>query len=163
VLEACPDATFAIAGDGPSRRALVRRAAQLVGPRAVFLGWVEDLKALYGAMDVVVLTSRLEGTPLALMEAGAAAVPVVGTRVGGVPDVIVHGETGALVDAGDDGAVAREIVALLDDPARARRMGERAATRIRIRFSAQAMADGVEEIYRRLVERRLRPSRVRAR
>ena len=84
VLAARPDATFVLAGDGELRDRLQREAIELLGDRVRFLGWVHDLPALYAAFDVVVLTSKLEGTPVALIEAAAAGRPVVATNVGGV-------------------------------------------------------------------------------
>jgi glycosyltransferase involved in cell wall biosynthesis len=75
------DATFVIAGDGELRGSVEQRARVLLGDRVRFLGWVEDLPKLYAALDVVVLTSRNEGTPMSLIEAGAAGRPVVATAV----------------------------------------------------------------------------------
>jgi glycosyltransferase involved in cell wall biosynthesis len=111
------DVTFVVAGDGELRGALEERARGLLGDRVVFTGWIQDLPTLYAAMDVVVSTSRNEGTPVALIEAGAAGKPVVATRVGGVPDVVRDGHTGDLVDAGDAEGVAVRVGRLLDDPA----------------------------------------------
>jgi glycosyltransferase involved in cell wall biosynthesis len=148
------DVTFAIAGDGELRERLERRAMDLVGPRAVFLGWVDDLPTLYGALDVVALTSRLEGTPLSLIEAGAAGRPAVATRVGGVADVVRDDETGYLVDPMDAPAVARRLLELLEEPRRAGSMGASARRHIRRRFSTEAMVDGVAQIYRDVLARR---------
>ena len=99
----------------------------MLGDRVRFLGWVQDLPALYGAIDVVALTSRSEGTPVALIEAAASGTPVVATGVGGVPDVVRDRETGLLVPPRDPVAVAAQLVTLLEDPQGARRMGEEGA------------------------------------
>ena len=103
-----PGATFVVAGDGDLRGRLEARARSLLGDRVRFLGWVTDLPLLYGALDVVVLTSRNEGTPVALIEAGAAGLPSVATRVGGVPEVVRDGETGYVVAEGDVAALAAD-------------------------------------------------------
>ena len=87
-----PDVSFVVAGDGALRESLEATARSLLGTRIRFLGWATDLPVLYGALDVVVLTSRNEGTPVALIEAGAAGRPVVATDVGGVAEVI-HGQS----------------------------------------------------------------------
>src|SRR5207245_2820341 len=83
-----PEAHFVVAGDGALRPAMESSAKEMLGDRVHFLGWATDLPALYGALDVVVLTSRNEGTPVALIEAAAAGRPVVATAVGGVPAVV---------------------------------------------------------------------------
>jgi glycosyltransferase involved in cell wall biosynthesis len=149
-----PDVFFVIAGDGESRNKLHARAEQMLGARVRFLGWVFDLPALYSALDVVVLSSRNEGTPVALIEAGAASKAVVATRVGGVPDVVRHGKTGALVHAGDADEMASEILALLDAPDRARAMGAAAREWVRDRFSAERLVQDVAALYRDLLAQR---------
>jgi glycosyltransferase involved in cell wall biosynthesis len=121
-----PDAVFVVAGDGDLRGALEARARRLLGDRVRFLGWATDLPVLYGALDIVVLTSRNEGTPVALIEAGAAGRPTVATDVGGVPEVVRDGETGFVEPAGDAAALAARVGLLLDDPERAAAMGRAA-------------------------------------
>jgi glycosyltransferase involved in cell wall biosynthesis len=147
---------FAIVGDGELRDRLAPRAAELLGDRVTFTGWVEDLPTLYAALDVVVLTSRNEGTPVALIEAAAAAKPVVATRVGGVPEVVLDGRTGALVAPGDAAGVAREIVRLLDDAKVARARGNAARAHVRDRFSARRLEEDMDFLYRELLEGSIR-------
>ena len=113
VATAVPDATFVLAGDGELRERLQAEATALLGDRVRFLGWVDDLPSLYSAFDVVALTSRLEGTPVSLIEASAAGKPVVATNVGGVGDVVRDGNTGLLVPPRDPIAVAADV---LDPP-----------------------------------------------
>ena len=99
VLLERPDVVFAIAGDGELRAMLEAEAHRVLGERVRFLGWVFDLALLYAALDVVVLTSLNEGTPVALIEAMAAGRPVVATDVGGVAEVVrddPNGDAGAL-------------------------------------------------------------------
>ncbi len=153
ILETHPGVTFAVAGDGPSR-ADVDAAAAKLGERVVMLGWVQDLPALYAALDVVALSSRNEGTPVSLIEAGAARRPVVSTRVGGVPQVVVDGETGLLVPAQDAAAFAGAVGALLDDPARAAAMGAAGRAHVRERFDAERLARDLIELYEELLGRR---------
>jgi glycosyltransferase involved in cell wall biosynthesis len=146
-----PDATFVLAGDGELRDRLQARARELLGDRAVFLGWVHDLSALYGAMDVVALTSRLEGTPVALIEAAASGTPVVATNVGGVREIVRDRTSGLLVPPHDPAAVAANLVALLEDPEGARRMGEEGATWVRGRFSDERLARDLDALYSELL------------
>lgn len=151
-----PDAAFVVAGDGELRPALEARARSLLGDRVRFLGWVEDLPALYAALDVVVLTSRNEGTPVSLIEAGAAGRPVVATRVGGVSEVVDDGVTGWLVSPGDDVALAARVAGLLDRPEEAAAFGQAAKAHVAERFSAARTVEAHAELYRELLERRHR-------
>jgi glycosyltransferase involved in cell wall biosynthesis len=154
VAQAVPDATFVLAGDGELRERLQSLARALLGDRVKFLGWVDDLPTLYGAFDVVALTSRLEGTPVALIEASASGTPVVATNVGGVSDVVRDGNTGLLVPPRDPVAVAANVVTLLQDPEGARRMGEEGARWVQGRFSDRRLADDLSELYRELLARK---------
>jgi glycosyltransferase involved in cell wall biosynthesis len=148
-----PDVSFVIAGDGELRGSLEQRARRLLGDRVRFLGWVEDLPKLYAALDVVVLTSRNEGTPISLIEAGAARRPVVATAVGGVPEVVQDGRTGWLVPEGDGQAIAARVLDLLEDPGSARAFSEAARALVVARFSAARMVADHAALYEELLER----------
>lgn len=149
-----PDATFVVAGNGVLRRELERKGRALLGDRVVFPGWVRDLEALYAALDVIVLTSLNEGTPVALIEAGASGRPVVATRVGGVPDVVRDGLTGMLVPARSPEAVATEILRLLDNPDVARAYGAAGRRLASQRFGGSEPVAYLADLYRRLLESR---------
>lgn len=111
-----PGAHLAVLGDGELRDGLVSLAAELqIESRVHFLGWWQDMPAALADVDLVVLTSRNEGTPLSLIEAGAAGVASVATAVGGVPQVVIDGHTGVLVAPGDPVAVATAVRRLLED------------------------------------------------
>ena len=113
-------------------------------------GCAEEAARLYRAFDAFVLSSRTEGTPIALFEAMAAEVPIVATRVGGVPDVV--GETEAwLVDPEDSQAIARALAAIRADPAEARRRCEAARRRLEEDFSLEPWIERYEDLYRSLV------------
>jgi glycosyltransferase involved in cell wall biosynthesis len=142
-----PDLTVVVAGDGELRAELERTARTLLGERVRFLGWVHDLPTLYRALDVVVLTSRNEGTPVTLIEAAAAGRPAVATRVGGVGEVVRDGETGLLARPGDDSAIARLIGSLLDDRARAEALGSAARNWVRERYSADRLVGDMAALY----------------
>src|SRR5207248_11124779 len=101
-----PDARFLLIGDRERRAELDRLVAQLGLQAAVTIGWRRDMPRVYADLDVVALTSRNEGSPVSLIEALASARPVVSTAVGGVSEVVVDGETGPTVPAGDAAAVA---------------------------------------------------------
>jgi glycosyltransferase involved in cell wall biosynthesis len=149
-----PDAVFVFAGQGPARReleALARRNG-LAG-RIRFLGWRVDVPALVSACDVFVLPSLYEGTPLALLEAMAAAKPVIATRIPGISEMVSHGQTGVLVEPADPVALASSIRSLLGDPAERLRLGLAAEQIVRTRFNAAAMTRDVVDLYKQLAGR----------
>ena len=129
LLRDVPDVRFVIVGDGELRDELRASAeARALGSRLVWAGFRRDMPDVYFASDVVAQTSDNEGTPVALIEAQAAGVPVVTTAVGGVASAVLDGETGRITAVGDDAAMAAAIAGYLDDArpaARARRAGAR--------------------------------------
>jgi glycosyltransferase involved in cell wall biosynthesis len=144
-----PEAHFVIAGDGPLRQELVALAEDLgLRDRVHFLGFRSDASALMGSLDVLVVPSLTEGSPLVTLEAMAAGVPVVASAVGGIPDQVRHGKEGLLVPPGDTGAMGDAIVALLRDPARARSLGEAGRRRATSEFSHAVMVRRIEDVYR---------------
>lgn len=151
------DVSFVVAGDGSLRGSLEAEAKSLLGNRIRFLGWATDLPVLYGALDVVVLTSRNEGTPVALIEAGAAGRPVVATDVGGVAEVVRDGASGFVVPPGDAAALAARVGTLLDDPEAARAMGLAGREWVRARFSSERLVDDLTALYSELVARAAPP------
>jgi glycosyltransferase involved in cell wall biosynthesis len=147
----CPDARFVIAGDGERRAELEALAAELgMGERTHFLGFRSDLARLYADLDAVVLCSRNEGLPVTLIEALAAARPVISTEVGAVRDLVEPGRTGLLVPSGDAAALAEGIVALLDDTAAAARMGEAGRAHVYPRLSIDRLERDIRGLYREL-------------
>jgi glycosyltransferase involved in cell wall biosynthesis len=111
------------------------------------VGWLSDLREFYEAVDVVVLTSANEGTPISLIEAGAAGRPVVSTRVGGVADVVDHGSSGYVVDSSPE--VARAVIELVTHPGLARRMGAAGRRRVLARYDSARLAADLISIYER--------------
>ncbi|HVF12578.1 MAG TPA: glycosyltransferase family 4 protein [Actinomycetota bacterium] len=142
-----PKARFVVAGDGELREKLERRARTLLGDRVHFTGWVSDLKTMYSALDLVMLTSRNEGTPLSLIEAAASARPTVATNVGGVRDVVREGVTGYLAPAGNVAELSRRAVEVLRRPEQARQMGNAGREWVRRRFSAERLSTDIQELY----------------
>jgi glycosyltransferase involved in cell wall biosynthesis len=143
---------FLIAGDGELRTELEATAKRLgIDDRVRFLGWRRDLAAIYGASQVFLLTSRNEGTPVALIESLAAGVPVVSTDVGGVRDVVGNDETGLIAPFGDAIGLADRVLQLLDAPARARTMGLRGRESVLKRYSIDRLVNDVEALYRDLL------------
>jgi glycosyltransferase involved in cell wall biosynthesis len=142
-----------VAGDGPDRPALERRAAALgISERLHWLGVTPNISRCFSAFDCFALSSRTEGTPIALFEAIAAGVPVVASAVGGVPDVVSQGEA-ILVPPDDPPAFARALRDVaLDSPGAADRAA-RAMARLHTERSIGPWLDEYEAMYRRLVSR----------
>ncbi len=145
-------ALFLVVGDGELRGELEGRANELgIRDRTRFLGWRRDLLTIYGATDLFMLTSRNEGTPVALIESLASGVPGVSTDVGGVRDVIESGEIGLLAPFGDARGLAESVLTLLSDPERRREMGERGRRAMIARYDAGSLVESVERLYRDLL------------
>ncbi len=140
-----------IAGDGPLLEPLRRLIAQLqLTERIHLLGLQQDMPWLYGELDLVVSSSHSEAMPLNLMEAMASGVPVVATRVGGVPDVVEHGECGWLVAPGDAEDIAARCASLLGDAELRREFGARARTRAQDRLNLTHSMDRIAHLFTRL-------------
>lgn len=144
-------------GRGPRREnvAALAEAAGVAG-QIRFAGFRDDLHEWLGSFDFCVHPALKEGLGVAALQAGAAGVPVVGGKAGGIPEVIDDRRTGILCPPGDAGAVAAAIAQLLQDPDAARAMGRRARERVESRFSVDAMVEGNLEVYRRVVSARRR-------
>jgi len=148
-----PGCHFVVVGDGERRAELQELVGRLgLGQHVRFLGWRADLPRIYGDLDVVVLSSRNEGSPVSLIEAMAAARSVVATRVGGVPDLVEDGVTGLLAPPGDPEALAGAMMALLSDRERRRTMGEAGRKRVYPAFSAERLVQDIDRLYTELLE-----------
>jgi glycosyltransferase involved in cell wall biosynthesis len=133
---------------GAYHRELEQRAAAAgVGARVVFLGYREDVASILAAANLLVLPSHDEGLPLVVLEAMAAGRPVVATPVGGTPELVVDGETGLLVPAGDAHALAAALDTLLADGARAAALGAAGRRRFEERFTLDTMTRRLLAIY----------------
>jgi glycosyltransferase involved in cell wall biosynthesis len=157
----CPAARWVFVGDGQMRAELERTRASLQLDGVVhFVGVREDMPAVYNELDALLCSSHTEGMPLVLMEAMASALPVVASRVGGVPELVAHGESGWLVADGDFEDMAGCLAALLDDAALARRFGAAARQRIVAQFGIDAAAERVGTLLERVAAEAERPLRV---
>ncbi len=148
-----PSLQVVIVGDGPERPRLEARAADLgLGGLAHFAGRRprHDLANLLDALDVAVLTSDFEATPLTLLEFMAAAKPIVATRVGGIPGLVEDAVEAILVPPRDPSAVADAVRALLADPRRRSELGARARQRQRDAYDFEAMVRSLEQLYESL-------------
>jgi glycosyltransferase involved in cell wall biosynthesis len=153
VLVRQPATVFAFAGDGPQRERLNSRAHELGAAHAVhWLGYDTRLPELLSAADVVVLPSRDEGLPLALLEAMALGRPIVATTAGGMCEAIDDGREGLIVDAARPAELAEAIVRLCSDAHMAGQLGARAQARVRRQFSLDQAADRLAAVYDELLD-----------
>ncbi|WP_162909971.1 glycosyltransferase family 4 protein [Aggregatilinea lenta] len=143
-----PDVRFAIVGDGELRADLEARVEAL-GLRdvVIFTGWQHDLRAAYSDMDALVISSLNEGTPVSVIEALAAGVPVVATAVGGIPDLLRHGQYGRLVPVDDPAALADAVCAALVDTD----AYDAVQSAILAQYGIERLADDLAALYRDLL------------
>ncbi|CBE70056.1 MAG: glycosyltransferase family 4 protein [Candidatus Methylomirabilis oxygeniifera] len=148
--DAFPRARLIIAGNGPARPALERQTAELGLAESVdFIGWVAPHKVpgLMNTTTVVVMPSRREGFGLVALEAALMARPIVATRVGGLPEVVAHNETGLLVEPDDSKALAEAISALIIDRNMAAQMGQAGRRWARKMFCWERCVDAYAALY----------------
>ncbi|MCY3023726.1 MAG: glycosyltransferase [Planctomycetota bacterium] len=145
---------LALAGSGEEEESLRGEARRRgMEGRVHFLGFVADLRALWGASAVALFASEAEGLCTALIEAQGAALPAVVTRAGGMVEVVADGESGYVVEIGDTAAMAAALVKLAGDEKLRRRLGLVGARRVRAKFAMDAMVDGVLQVYRSVCSR----------
>jgi glycosyltransferase involved in cell wall biosynthesis len=149
-------ARLLVLGAGPLEAELVALAAQLgLGRRVQFMGFEPNVERLMQAADGFVLSSRYEGLPMVLLEAGACAVPAVATDVPGTREVLIEGVNGLLAKAHDPHNLRDAMTRLMCMPAEERyAMGERARRRVRDEFSLESMLDRWERLYEELLGRK---------
>jgi glycosyltransferase involved in cell wall biosynthesis len=154
VRERHSDIRLVILGEGPMRTELERLVRELQLTDVVTMPGRRDARPWFAAARAFVLSSRYEGFPNALGEAMSAGVPVVATRCpSGPEEMVVHGESGLLVDVGSIDALAAAILEVLDDPERARRFGQSAQVRARESFSPEKIWDQWERVFQAAVAR----------
>ena len=145
-------ARFVVVGDGVLRPEMEAHARALgIADRVTFTGWRRDLPRIYPDLDVLVVSSRNEGTPVSAIEAMAAGCPVVATRVGGLPDLIEDGKTGHLVPSEDPPALAAAILRVLRDREAAQQMARVARESASQRFRAERLIGDIKCLYSELL------------
>ncbi|QDU87440.1 GDP-mannose-dependent alpha-(1-6)-phosphatidylinositol monomannoside mannosyltransferase [Pirellulimonas nuda] len=149
------DARFLVIGDGPRRAELEALAQELgLADYVCFLGNRDDVPRVIGATDVMTLTSRIEASPVSILEAMAVGRPVVATRVGSVAETVTEGQTGCLVDSDDQAAMVDRVAELLCDPLRAEAYGRAGRTWVVQQRSLSVMVEGYEELLEDLYQRK---------
>lgn len=156
-VKAAPNARLLIAGIGDQEQE-IRDLAQKLCPTGTvhFAGWVEDMNSFYHALDVNMLTSISETFSYAITEGARMHCATICTPVGGLPKVVIDGQTGYLVAVGDHETMANRMIALARDPGLRARLGSAIYEKVKTEFSVESMAERQEAIYRTVLNRRER-------
>ncbi len=151
IMARCPEARFLLFGKGPLEEEIRRQCSRIgIADQVIFAGFRHDLARILPCLDVVVHPATLEGLGVSLLQAAAAGVPIVASRVGGIPEVVMDGFSGILIDPEDTGELVNSVTRLLSEPELARLLGER-GRRIAIEdFSIDAMVKRYLYLYRDL-------------
>jgi glycosyltransferase involved in cell wall biosynthesis len=156
VVHEAPEARFVILGEGELRQDLEQRVRRLhLGQHVVLAGFRPEVLGLLKGLDLFVMSSVTEGLGSALLDAMAAGKPIVATRAGGIPEVVVDGETGVLVAPRDSHDLAAAMLSLLRDPERRIRLARAGRARVVRQFSVDRMVEGTLGVYERLAGRSL--------
>lgn len=156
------DARLLIVGEGPDQDMLAALAEELgVTALVFFAGYQGDTRPYFGAMDILVHPPATEAFGLVLAEAMFARLPVVATRVGGIPDVVADGETALLVSPGQPEALAEAIIRLARDPAERATMGEAGLARARAKFGADRYAQTIDKLYTEVLAAKMQTAKGR--
>jgi glycosyltransferase involved in cell wall biosynthesis len=154
ILEAVPETRFIILGRGNEEKSMREKAKRLgIAPYIIFAGYQEEVDRYYSIMDVSVLTSLSEGLSITLLESMNYGLPVVVTRVGGNPELVVDGQTGYLVPPRDPASFAARVVELLQNPSLRSSMGEAGYRRIRENFRIDGVAERYLDVYDELLRK----------
>jgi glycosyltransferase involved in cell wall biosynthesis len=156
IVSAVPSARFLFVGGGNEEEALLEKARMLgIESYLVFAGYTKEIDRYYEIMDISVLNSFSEGLSITLLESMGYGIPVVATRVGGNPELVMEGETGYLVPVNSHGLLADRIVKLLINPELRRSMGEEGRRRIERKFRMRNVANQYLEVYKELLSGRV--------
>lgn len=150
-----------IIGDGEERATIEQLATELglsfnnqnLKEKNVltFTSWIKDIDVSNAGMDVIALTSNNEGTPVSLIEAQASGKPIVSTRVGGISDIVIEGETALLSEVGDDKALAENLLRLVESSELRKRMSVRGNEFVRTKYSYRRLCNDMSQLYNKLL------------
>jgi glycosyltransferase involved in cell wall biosynthesis len=145
-----------IVGDG-SERLNIEKQAEIInqehGELIAFTSWIEDVAPFNHAMDIICLSSKNEGTPVSLIEAQAAGVPVISTNVGGVKDIVAHGKTGFIIEANDLKSYADKLIELIENEPLRNKMSENGWQHVGEKYHYTRLVRNIEDYYMQLLQK----------
>ncbi len=151
-----PNMSLLLAGDGPLKSELMKRAKKLgLADKILFLGYVNNIPQVIDVFDVFVLPSLKEGFPWVILEAMASRKAIVATEVGGIPEMILDGESGILIRPGDIDSLISGIHKILIDPQLREKLGRNARKRVERQFTLKRMIEETEILYDKLIRKRV--------
>ena len=149
ILVSCPDARFLLFGKGPLEKEIQLSCEHTrIADKVIFCGFRNDLDRILPCLDLVVHPAEMEGLGVSLLQAAAAGVPIIASRIGGIPEIVHDGLNGYLVEAGDVSGLTGRVTTILAEPEKARRLGSAGLKMVQSRFSIGAMVDGNLSVYR---------------
>jgi len=152
VTKRFPDAQLLFVGDGKIKEELLAKVSELgLSKNVIFIPSIQDTSSVLALMDVFVMCSLAEGLGLSIMEAQGMGVPVIATRVGGIPELVKDNQTGILVGPQDSASIAKAIISLLEDRQSARQLGVNAQKNIRENFTLENMITKTEKVYESVI------------
>ncbi len=147
-----PKICVLVVGEGPQKEELRELAIRIgLDKTVIFTGFRQDIPQVLNTLDVFVLASHREGLGVALLEAACSGRAIIGSNVGGIPEIVKDGETGLLVPPADAKALAEKLTYLLDHPEHAQRLGSHARAFVKEKFSLESMVRGYVELYEELL------------
>ena len=152
ILVSCPDARFLLFGKGPLEKEIRRLCEHnRIANKVIFGGYRNDLERILPCLDLVVHPAEMEGLGVSLLQAAAAGIPIIASRVGGIPEIVHDGLNGYLVEAGDVSGLTGRVATILAEPEKARRLGTAGLKMVQSRFSTGAMVTGNLSVYRDVI------------
>ena len=152
VVQKFPEAHLLVVGKGKLERELKGLTAHLgLNKHVTFTGFRDDVGAFMNIFDMLVVSSTGEGLTATIVDALALEIPVVATKAGGIPEIIVNGETGSLVPPANSEALASGIICALNNYDKAKEMAKRGRIKVKENFSADAMVEGTLRVFEKLI------------
>jgi len=149
ILVSWPDARFLLFGKGPLEKEIQRLCEHnRIADKVIFGGYRDDLERILPCLDLLVHPAEMEGLGVSLLQAAAAGIPIVASRVGGIPEIVHDGLNGYLVEAGDVSGLTGRVTTILAEPEKARRLGSAGLKMVQSLFSTGAMVNGNLSVYR---------------
>ncbi len=154
VLGRFPDVHFFFVGDGPLREELMAFSHELhIEHRVHFPGFRDDIKHFLDMFDLFLLVPKMEGLGSSILDAQYFSLPVIATPVGGIPEIVIDGETGILIPVNDEHRLAQAMIELLENPDRRKSLGSAGKRRMEELFTAKVMAQRTVAAYQKILDK----------